>query len=196
MSAKTTMLPAIATVLLAAASAAAVEFGPGTREYAIGGSFSRDTFELYGDDTTQTRVMLDLGVGFFLDEHVELLAEFLVDYDRLEGTYRTAYGDGDEFTLTTSAYGLGGGVRFNIPRDDDTATYLGAGFAFVTHGGDTSYDETSTLAPILELGVRLFIGDSAAANIGLNYTHVTNDGGYESRDRDTLMLQLGFSIFP
>lgn len=176
--------------LLVVTSASAASLDKGTVEISYRFGFDHSSYSFDGVDAgSATTVELNGNVGYCITDLIELQGGLLYQHSSLDP-------EGGEST-SGSLYGITGSLVFNFKTSGNYVPYILAGLGVVGYDGDDYEDASSSLVlPQLAAGIRLMIKDAAAADFGVGYTHLTNAGGVEDLAANSLMMQIGISIFP
>jgi len=146
-----------------------------------------------GQRVTVTTTMLDISglIGYFVSDKVELSGGPLVTYESID--FEGLLGGRQSAT----AAGLIGGVALNFPSSGNVVPFLRGSVGFLAHSGDLYVDNATTvIAPLLEGGLRVMVGKSAAVNFVLGYQHRTNAFGVQDQSENSVTLGVGLSVFP
>ncbi len=116
---------------------------------------------------TRTTLAGSPAVGWFVTDHVELVARF--GFERIWTTYEVnGEKTGDDVDWT---FGTGSLVLVNFPRGTPVVPYLGAG-AGVLWREDR---RTTKILPRLQAGTRFLFGNAASLNMGIYFEQRWND---------------------
>lgn len=124
---------------------------------------------------------------------------FLSDLIQVGGTLFVNYSSADidnGGSVSGTAFGIGPDLVFNFNNKGPIVPYIDLAIAVAVYSGDVYGDETGYILPSIQGGLRVLIGDSAAANFGVGYAHVSNTGGYDGVTNNAVSLFAGFSVFP
>jgi len=140
------------------------------------------------DQGTRTDADVDLFCGLFLASWVEL---------GVGGTYNYTKVDPEQGTSTDrSSFGVLPSLVLNLAPSASVVPYVGAGGGVAFYNGDYAGDESATILPRVEAGLRFFVAEGASLNLSAVYAHWTNLDGEEDAEADRFTVGLGISIYP
>ena len=133
---------------------------------------------------------LELGtfMGVFLSDLIQIGGTLFVNYSSVDPD------GGDSYNGTM--FGIGPDIVFNFNNKGPIVPFIDIGVAIAVFSGDLYGEENGYIAPTIQGGIRALIGNSAAANFGIAYTHVINNSGVEDLNSNSLGVFVGFSVFP
>jgi len=124
---------------------------------------------------------------------------FLSDLIQIGGTLFVNYSSAEvnnSNSVSGTAFGIGPDIVFNFNNKGPVVPYIDIAVAVAIYSGDIYGEETGYILPSIQGGLRVLIGDSAAANFGVGYAHGTNTGGVDGVNNNSFGLFMGFSVFP
>jgi hypothetical protein len=179
----------VLAMLLAATASHAATLAKGTFELEPSGQFSHQSFSFNGNGAgTQTNLTLQALLGYSTTDMLELVASPVVTHSSSD--------DPTFGTLSATAFGLLAGVRFNFSVEGNVVPFVGAALGVEKFSGDLGGDETAFIAPSIEAGLRLMLGNKAAAVFAADYQHQTSAVGVKDLSANDFALSVGVSLFP
>jgi hypothetical protein len=184
-------LSLLALGLAGAAPSESSDLGRGAIELNPSLTYSHNSFSGFaGTDLTTTTVDVSGLIGYFVSDMVELGGGVLVSYESLD------YG-GPGSAVSATAAGLIGGVALNFPTSGNLVPFVRGSAGFVSNSGDLYVDNATTvIAPLLEGGLRVMVGESASVNFVVGYQHRSNAFGVQNQSVDSVTLGVGVSVYP
>lgn len=178
----------LCTLLLAATAnpATASVIGPGSVELTANGAFQHQSFKDDLGSTTQFGLSGTLFHAF--TDLLQAGGGLLVQHE----SYDPPFGD----SMSATAYGFEGRLRFNLGDSGTVVPYLEGGVGFLLYSGDGYDDADTTIRPGGAVGMRVMVNDNASLNLAFGYVYEINAFGVEDIDSNTFLLGLGFSVFP
>jgi hypothetical protein len=170
----------------AASNALASPIGPGSIEIGGDAGFQHSSFS--DNAGSMTQLHLNSGLLFGVTDALQLGGGLVFIHDAVDPT-----GSG---SFSASSFGAEAMIRFNFGSSGTTAPFVGAGIGIVSWSGDGNEDSSATILPSVGVGVRFLIRDAASFNVELSYVYQSNALGVEDLNSNTILLGLGFSVFP
>ena len=162
----------------------------GTVELTPAVSFSHNSFSFSGNDAGSTTILTGSGIlGYCITNNFEVLGGLLVDY----------FSDDSPSGPSESATSLGllGGIQYNFSSGGQTIPYARGAIGILTNSGQLAFgDQTTILAPIFQVGMRVLVGSTASVNFGVGYQHRSDVLGVQDLSSNTFDIEVGVSIFP
>lgn len=141
-----------------------------------------------GSDVTSSNLEFGSFFGVFLSDLIQIGGTLFVDYNSWETS-----GHG---SVSHTSFGIGPDIVFNFNNKGPLVPYIDFALAVAIYSGDSYGEEIGFILPSIQGGLRVLIGDSAAANFGVGYAHVSNVSGYDGRNKNAFSVFAGFSVFP
>ncbi len=184
------ILVAGVAVVLCGSSAHAGPMSKGTVELSPSLSFSHNSLRSNGtDDGSLTTLLANTQVGYCLSNLVEIIGGPLLTHQSVDPP--------SGGSVSATSFGLSGGVRLNFASSGNIVPFVGAAVGFASNSGDGAFGtETTTIAPILQGGIRVLVGPSGSVNLGVGYQHESNAFGVKDESSNTFAFEVGVSLFP
>ena len=164
-------------------------FGEGDIELNARFGFARNNLSVEtGESGTSNDFDLATFIGVFVSDRIQvggtLFAQFSTE----------TYSGGQ--SVGGTMIGIGPDIVFNYNTSGSVVPYVDIGIAVALGSGDDSGDEMVWIAPSVRGGVRALIGDSASANFGIGFAHMTNTYGVPGVSNYSFSAFVGVSFFP
>lgn len=180
--------PAALALGLAVSPSQAALLGKGALELNPSLAFSHNSYSAGGSsDFTTTTLDVSAFVGYFTSDLVEIGGGLLVSYQSIPGIFTSR--------LSATHIGLTGGVTLNFATSSNVVPYLRGSVGLLDNSGDTGH-ETTYLAPLLEGGLRVMVGQTASVNFAAGFQHQTNAFGVQDESANIVTFGVGLSVFP
>jgi len=184
------VLLTLALGLASAGPSHAAGLAKGTLELGPSLAYAHSSYEFQGSsDFSTTTLDVNAFLGYCLNPRVELGGSVLVSYQSVEFP-GSIFGNAS----ATSA-GLTGGITLNFSTAGNAVPYLRASLGFLANSGDATEHETTVLAPMLEGGLRLMVGNSASVNFAVGYQHRSDAFGVQDESANVITFGVGVSVF-
>jgi hypothetical protein len=172
--------------VFAASNALASPIGAGSIELGGNAAFQHSSFS--DDAGSMTQLQMNGGLLFGVNDVLQLGGGLVFIHDAVDPTGLGSF--------SASSFGAEAMIRFNFGSSGTTVPFVGAGIGIVSWSGDGNEDSSATILPSLGVGLRFLIRDAASFNVGLSYVYQSNALGVEDLNSNTILLGLGFSVFP
>jgi hypothetical protein len=139
------------------------------------------------DAGTKTEADASLFAGVFLTRWMEIGVGAIYNYLKIDPEERAS--------TDRSSFGIVPEFVVNLAPSAEVVPYLGAGGGVFFYSGDYAGDESATIIPRLEAGLRFFVVDGASVNVSGVYAHWTNVEGDDSIDADRFTIGIGISVY-
>ena len=184
------VVPLVLLVLAAigVAPAAHAAFSAGTIEFTPSLAFARNSFSFSGNDAGSNTILTASGeLGYFVNPNFELGGGLLVDYQSAEAPGFPSQ--------SATSLGLVGGVQYNFTSGGNTIPFVRGAVGIATNSGSGSAgDQTTLIAPIVSVGMRVLVGSSASVNFGVGYQHRSDAFGIQDLSSNSFGLDVGVSL--
>ena len=186
---------AAALVVVAVATACgslpanAVTLARGTIELAPSLGFSHESFSSSDLGESSFTTLTATGVlGYCLSDQIEVSGGLLIHHQ--------SYSEPGVGSVSTTSIGATGGVQYNFGGAGRMVPFARSALGVVGNSSDVPGTTTTFIAPILQAGLRWFVGSSASINYGIGYQRETNARGTRGLSADAFSVEIGLSIFP
>jgi hypothetical protein len=170
---------------------------PGAHELRTRIGATRDALALNGADVgIRTNVDGALYAGVYLTSWFGLGASFLGGYESWEPESDAEATKAEKDSWDRSSYGVIPEVTLNLAPSSTVVPYLAAGGGIVFYSGDWVGDESATVLPRVEVGLRWFVTEAASLNFSAVYSRWSNLEGVKEYEADRIGFGVGISLFP
>jgi hypothetical protein len=145
---------------------------------------------------TRTNVDGALYAGVSLTSWFGLGASFLGGYESWDPESEATAAKATDKSWDRSSYGVIPEVTLNLAPSSNVVPYLAAGGGIVFYSGDWVGDESATVLPRVELGLRWFVTEAASLNFSAVYSRWSNLEGVKEYEADRIGFGVGISLFP